>query len=108
VGRILGSRKFRKKAQVNMSIHQIINRLWTLLKVYVSLALIGAMAVITFAFIEAKPWIAAIIIVALEALILTLFLSNKINLVLEVGSRRLVLGRAHSTAKTASKNLAQS
>ena len=92
---------------MNMSIHQIIGRLCFLLKVYVSLALIGALAVITFAFIEAKPWIAAIIVVALEVLIITLFLSKKINLVLEVGGRRLNLGRAHSPAKTGSKKLAQ-
>jgi hypothetical protein len=54
------------------------------------------MATITFAFIEAKPWIAAIIIVGMEALLITLYLSKKINLVLEVGNRRLVLGRART------------
>ena len=91
-----------------MNIRPVINRLYTLLKFYVSLGLIGAMATITFAFIEAKPWIAAIIIVALEALLITLYLSKKINLVLEVGDRRLILGRANSTAKNASKKLAQS
>lgn len=100
MGRILSSWKLCKKAQVNMNIRPALNRLYTLLKVYASLGLIGAMATITFAFIEAKPWIAAIIIVALEALIITLYLSKKINLVLEVGDRRLILGRAHSTAKT--------
>jgi hypothetical protein len=88
-----------------MNIRPALNRLYTLLKVYVSLGFIGAVAAITFAFVEAKPWIAAIIIVAMEALILTLLLSKKMNLVLEVGSRRLVLGRAHSTAKTASRRI---
>jgi len=79
-----------------MNIRPALNRLYTLLKVYASLGLIGAMATITFAFIEAKPWIAAIIIVALEALVITLYLSKKINLVLEVGSRRLILVRART------------
>jgi len=79
-----------------MNIRPALNRLYTLLKVYASLGLIGAMATITFAFIEAKPWIAAIIIVALEALVITLYLSKNINLVLEVGSRRLILVRART------------
>ena len=94
--RILRNCKLRKKAQVSMNIRPVINRLYTLLKFYVSLGLIGAMATITFAFIESKPWIAAIIVVALEALLITLYLSNKINLVLEVGNRRLILGRART------------
>ena len=79
-----------------MNIRPALNRLYTLLKVYATLGLIGAMATITFAFIEAKPWIAAIIIVALEALVITLYLSKKINLVLEVGSRRLILVKART------------
>ena len=89
-----------------MNIRPVLNRMYTLLKVYVSLGLIGAIATITFAFVEAKPWIAAIIIVALEALLITLYVSKKITLVLEVGGRRLILGRANSTTKNASKKLA--
>lgn len=108
MGRILGSWKLRKKAQVNMNIRPALNRLYTLLKVYVSLGVIGAFATITFAFIEARPWIAAVIIVALEALLITLYLSKKINLVLEVGGRRMILGRARTLPRQeASKKLAQ-
>lgn len=76
-----------------MNVRPAVNRLYTLLKVYASLGVIGAISTITFAFIEAKPWIAAVIVVALEALVITLYLSKKINLVLEVGGRRLILGR---------------
>lgn len=108
MGRILRSWKLRTKAQVNMNIRPVVKRMYTLLKVYASLGLIGAIATITFAFIEAKPWIAAIIIVALEALLITLYVSKGINLVLEVGGRRLILGRAHSATKNHSKKLAQS
>jgi len=77
-----------------MNIRPALKRLYTLLKVYASLGLIGALATMTFAFIEAKPWIAASIVVALDALVITVYLSKKINLVLEIGSRRLILGRA--------------
>jgi hypothetical protein len=86
-----------------MNLRPYINRLYTLLKFYLSMAFIGAMTVITFAVIEAKPWIAATIIVALQALIITLYLSKKVRLVLEVGGRRLTVGRARSTAMRASK-----
>ena len=74
---------------MNISFRAVVNHLFHIFKVYLCFGLFGAVTVTGFALIYAKPWVGAILFVALESLIIAIYLLRNTALVFEVVGVRI-------------------
>jgi hypothetical protein len=72
-----------------MSAREYLNRVYYLLKVYLSVGLIAAFTGFVVMLIGIKPWIGAIFFIALETLVVLFFLLRRTACVLEIGRVRI-------------------
>lgn len=89
---------------MNINVRAAANHLYRILKVYVSVALIGALTAIAFGLIDAKPWIGAILFILLETLVVVFYLLRKTGLVFEIGSVRIQFGDINRAAENLIEN----
>ena len=72
-----------------MSAREYLNRVYYLLKVYLSVGFIAAFTGFVVMLIGIKPWIGAMFFIALEALVVLFFLLRRTARVLEIGRVRI-------------------
>ena len=76
-----------------MTAREYLNRVYYLLKVYLSVGLIGAFTGFVVMLIDIKPWIGAVFFIALETLVVLFFLLRRTARVLEIGQVRIEFGK---------------
>ena len=78
-----------------MSARAFLNRVYYLFKVYLSVGLIAAFTGFGVMLIGSEPWIGAILFIALEGLVILVFLLRKTGAAFELGRVRIEFGTAH-------------
>lgn len=89
---------------MNNTVRAAANRLYRILKVYLSFALLGAFTAIGWGLIDAKPWIGAVLFILLESFVIAFYLLRKTAFVLEWGSIRVEFGTVQASRKRLIEN----